>query len=1142
MSYKCNPSTRGRRCGRPHAKLQQLCGLGLSLLLGLPGVASASFDTDGDHIADEIDTYPCDPSVSGTGFAPAQGDHGMLLFEDQWPAQGDFDFNDVAVSYNYVFRMDKHGKVTSFRVTFNPLAVGGKLHNGLGLRLPIPATEIRRATRTVAGQITQLTPSAIDADATFVVSEDLRELFSAVSNEIINADPTLPRQVGEPIDLEIELTDSRYLDLPSAPYDVFIFRTDDPTLEVHLPDYRGTARFDTSRFNTQDDQSFGGRNFVDTRLIPFALHFPTVVAYPLEGTPIDQLYPNIVLFGQSGGSLHQDFYTSNIDAQHAYRDSANQAAPEPRFVSTTDMPADTSCVPAWGLAVQWGDRRSHFTYGAATAPNGDALLTGYTSGNFPNSTSAGGLDGFVARHDLQTGAGIWVAQLGTAGDDAGHDVTVDIAGNVYVAGVSSNVVTASVATGPLGGVTDAFVSKLDGNGNVLWTTNLGGLGNDAAHGVEVDDHGFIYVAGSATDVMVGAVDPGGQPSSFLAKLDPNGQVVWLQQYRTDPAHPANYSTNHDLALDKAAGALYVVGTERRYNRNPSAATNPVVTKHRLNDGAMLWAKHVGDYGYWDGCISGRFGYGFAVDVDDFDGSVYMTGSFVTGAAVSAWGSWSRAAFDGSPDAYFTKVTPSGQVAWSHSLASNGHGPEYAESVHASGAGGNVYFTGRTEGTLPGQTALGGGDYYMAAFGHDGVPRWTVQGGTAHWDMGHFAATTHNSQSGGVLYTIGNSDAAEGIGRASWRTNFYRHDVVDGSLQSVTPAQHVDWQASPWGACSNTCGEGTKTRTVTCLFPDGTQAPDSECLTARPPETAVCSDFATCSGSWQMDPWSACSATCGVGERTRFVQCEDNMGTAQPEAACGGFAPPRSESCSSYATCTYSWNSGDWSQCQQPASCELGTKTRTVFCMRSDGTEVPDQLCSGVRPSGQRSCTDGLCSASNVSCATLLASGTTTSGRYDVDPDGPGPASAVNVYCDMDSFGGGWTNLDFVNNRVWLDVAHYIECGAGLEKDDTSVTCRRPRFDGQESLPLYQFRCDGQDRSVDYVLEHVAPHLGHNGALVLGFASLSTGQIMGGGASTGGHEFCYAHGTLARYDHLACAEYRVEGQNQQCVPGFFTLRL
>lgn len=334
-----------------------------------------------------------------------------------------------------------------------------------------------------------------------------------------------------------------------------------------------------------------------------------------------------------------------------------------------------------------------------------------------------------------------------------------------------------------------------------------------------------------------------------------------------------------------------------------------------------------------------------------------------------------------------------------------------------------------------------------------------------------------------------------------------------------------------------------TRTVSCVRPDGTPATDpSECRRTAPPTVTSCVEYSGCGAQWNIGNWSSCTNTCGIGIQTRPVTCQAADGSVQPDVACARRRPSGQQSCGDYSTCTFSWVTSEWGSCEVSNSCGVGSESRNVHCQRSDGCTVADGNCASSRPAAARGCVAPTCVATNTSCASLFANGTTTSGRYTIDPDGPGGSTGLSVYCDMTSHGGGWTNLDFVNDRVWLDASNFIACTGGLQQDANSITCTRPRFDGQEGLPLYQFRCDGSDRSVDYVLDHVAPLLGHRARRLLGFTQLASGQIMGGGASTGGNEYCYAHGVVARIDHLACDEYRVPGNNQQCVPGYFTLRL
>lgn len=113
---------------------------------------------------------------------------------------------------------------------------------------------------------------------------------------------------------------------------------------------------------------------------------------------------------------------------------------------------------------------------------------------------AGGIDGFVAKLDA-TGAQLFTTYLGGAGDDYAYSLATDGAGNVYVTGqtASANIaVTAGAFQQNTGGGLDAFVAKYSSAGSLAWLTYLGGSGDDEANGIAVDGSGSPVVTGGTT--------------------------------------------------------------------------------------------------------------------------------------------------------------------------------------------------------------------------------------------------------------------------------------------------------------------------------------------------------------------------------------------------------------------------------------------------------------------------------------------------------------------------------------------------------------------------------------------------------------------------------------------------------------------
>ncbi|HXH91942.1 MAG TPA: hypothetical protein VNN25_10205, partial [Thermoanaerobaculia bacterium] len=131
--------------------------------------------------------------------------------------------------------------------------------------------------------------------------------------------------------------------------------------------------------------------------------------------------------------------------------------------------------------------------------------------------------------------------LGGSADDA--YVRLDGAGNAYVAGTAYSVnfqTTAGAYQTQLRGPSDGFLTKLDPNGAVVFSTFIGGTNRDAITGLDVRN-GALYVTGvtSSSDFPtrnpLTAAAPGAN-SSFAVKFTAGGELVY-STYLGDGVNP-----------------------------------------------------------------------------------------------------------------------------------------------------------------------------------------------------------------------------------------------------------------------------------------------------------------------------------------------------------------------------------------------------------------------------------------------------------------------------------------------------------------------------------------------------------------------------------------------------------------------------
>jgi hypothetical protein len=73
---------------------------------------------------------------------------------------------------------------------------------------------------------------------------------------------------------------------------------------------------------------------------------------------------------------------------------------------------------------------------------------------------------------------------------------------------------------------DAFVAKFDPDGNILWYKTFGGIQREHAYGVALDNFGNIYVSGSTNSFSANY-------DIFVARFDPNGNLAWFRVWDID---------------------------------------------------------------------------------------------------------------------------------------------------------------------------------------------------------------------------------------------------------------------------------------------------------------------------------------------------------------------------------------------------------------------------------------------------------------------------------------------------------------------------------------------------------------------------------------------------------------------------------
>jgi hypothetical protein len=200
---------------------------------------------------------------------------------------------------------------------------------------------------------------------------------------------------------------------------------------------------------------------------------------------------------------------------------------------------------------------------------------------YPTPSSNNSLDIFLIKLDIN-GDFSWIKFWGGIDDDYVQDVKVDSLGNICILGlfdmtISFDSVTLYDTNG--NGYHDGFITKLDPDGNCIWAKRINSQNYTHVYEFDIDNFGNIYILGNGLNgILIGSdtiVHPVGNEGRFIAKLNSNGNTLWVKGIDDQPYEFArSYAGNFILFVTLAA--------------NPTSSNNYFAKLDSL--GNLLWTK------------------------------------------------------------------------------------------------------------------------------------------------------------------------------------------------------------------------------------------------------------------------------------------------------------------------------------------------------------------------------------------------------------------------------------------------------------------------------------------------------------------------------------------------------------------------
>jgi hypothetical protein len=274
---------------------------------------------------------------------------------------------------------------------------------------------------------------------------------------------------------------------------------------AYVAGYTNSVDFHTA--NALYGTSAGGEDVFVAKIFPSGAGL--IYSTYLGGT-VDDTASAIVVDSSGDAYVTGNTYSTNYPIANAYQ--ATNLGLDDGFVTKLNSSGSTLL-----FSTYFGGNGYDAVNAAALDSGGRVYVTGNTSStNFSTLNAYQGALGtgtisnaFVSRF-IPGGSLSYSTYLGGTGSDLGRGIAVDATGAAAITGQTdaTNFPLVAAIQGASGGGDDAFVSRLSPSGsNLLFSTYLGGSGDEEGLAIAVDGKGYSYVAGSTTSTNFPIVMP-----------------------------------------------------------------------------------------------------------------------------------------------------------------------------------------------------------------------------------------------------------------------------------------------------------------------------------------------------------------------------------------------------------------------------------------------------------------------------------------------------------------------------------------------------------------------------------------------------------------------------------------------------------